>query len=85
MPDLMFLLGLSGSITASILFFPQVWASYRTKRTKDLSWAVILIGIINGAIWTVYGLLKADMFIYATNSMIVIATSMLLMLKRKYG
>ncbi|MBS3054327.1 MAG: hypothetical protein J4431_02210 [Candidatus Aenigmarchaeota archaeon] len=79
------MLGLSGSVTASVLFFPQVWSSYKTRSTKDLSWAIILIGIANGAIWTIYGLLKADAFIYVTNFMIVIATSMLFVLKRKYG
>lgn len=38
MIDVASLFGLLGSITASSLFFPQVWQSYKTKKTKDLAW-----------------------------------------------
>lgn len=78
-------LGLLGSITASSLFFPQVWTSYRTKKTQGLSWFSIILGLLNGIFWTTYGLIKADPFIYVTNALLFSALFLLMLLKRKYG
>lgn len=83
--NLAFLLGLLGSITAASLFFPQVWASYQTKKTKDLAWSGIIVGMLNGIFWTGYGLLKSDPFIYVTNIILFIAVFLLMLLKKKYG
>mgnify|MGYP001604651688 FL=1 len=85
MVELISIIGLFGSVTASSLFFPQVYAAWKTKRTKDLSWLTILIGVVNGLLWTYYGLLKADPFIYITNVLLFAATFMLVMLKKRYG
>ena len=85
MVELISIIGLFGSITASSLFFPQVYAAWKTRRTKDLSWLTILIGVVNGLLWTSYGLLKADPFIYITNTLLAVATGMLVILKKRYG
>ena len=84
MMDLTFVFGLLGSITASTIFFPQVWKSWKTKRTKDLSWYTIFIGVLNGFFWTVYGFMKSDPFIYVTNILLLTATLLLAVLKKKY-
>ncbi len=76
--------GLLGAITASTIFFPQVLQTYKTKRTRDLSWLTIIIGILNGFVWTIYGLMKSDPFIYVTNILLSIATLMLAVMKKKY-
>lgn len=78
------LLGLLGSITSATIFFPQVWASYRTKRTHDLAGFVIILGLLNGIFWISYGLLKSDPFIYVTNVILSIGAFLLLLLKIKY-
>jgi len=77
--------GSLGAITAASLFFPQVWRSYKTKRTKDIAWFAIGIGMLNGVFWTTYGLLLSDPFIYVTNAILFIGAFLLLVLKRKYG
>lgn len=79
------LFGLLGSITASLLFFPQVWVSFKTKKTHDIAWSGILIGMLNGFFWIVYGLMKMDPFIWVTNVILFIGASLLLVLKKKYG
>ncbi len=79
------ILGFLASTTAASLFFPQVWSAWRTRRTHDLSWFMILIGVANSCLWLLYGLLKSDPFIYVTNSLGFVATFMLLLLKRKHG
>lgn len=84
MDKIEFIFGLLGSITAASLFFPQVWASYKTKRTHDLSWFGIGLGMLNGSFWIVYGLLQADPFIWVTNMICFLGAFFLLVLKRKY-
>jgi MtN3 and saliva related transmembrane protein len=85
MKNLEMIIGLLASTTASLIFFPQVIASYKSKKTKDLSWSGIYIGLLNGCFWIMYGLMKADPFIYITNSILFIGAFLLLILKRKYG
>ncbi len=79
------IVGLLASVTASLIFFPQVIASYKSKKTKDLSWPGIYIGLGNGVLWIIYGSLKGDPFIYVTNSILFIGALLLLLLKKKYG
>lgn len=85
MVDIAAIFGLLGSITAASLFFPQVWASYKMKETRDLSWFLIIVGMLNGFFWTVYGLFRADPFIYVTNIILFIGAFLLMLLKRRYG
>ena len=77
--------GLLGSITAASLFFPQVWASYTTKKTESIAWSMILVGMLNGVLWIVYGLLQGDPFIYVTNAILFVGALLLAILKKKYG
>lgn len=77
--------GLLGSMTAASLFFPQVWRSYRTKHTRDIAWFGIIIGMLNGVFWVVYGFFKIDPFIYVTNIILFVGAFLLMLLKRKHG
>lgn len=83
--NLVFVLGLLGSITASSIFIPQVFASYKNKKTKDIAWFTVIISLVNGAFWIGYGSIKADPFIYITNIIAFIASFLLMLLKKKYG
>ena len=79
------LLGFCGSVTAACLFLPQVWASHRTKRTQQIAWTSILLGLLNAIFWTGYGLFKNDPFIYVTNTLCFFGAFLLLLLKKKHG
>jgi MtN3 and saliva related transmembrane protein len=83
--DVVSVLGFIGSITAASLFYPQVWTSYKTKSTKDLSWFTIIVGMVNGLLWTAYGALKADPFLYVTNAILFTGVFLLFMLKERHG
>lgn len=85
MVDVVTLFGFLGSLTAACLFFPQVIRSYRTKKTHDLEWFGVIIGMANGVFWTAYGLLRQDPFIYVTNSVLFIGAFLLMLLKRQHG
>lgn len=79
------LLGLLGAITASSIFIPQVLASYKNKKTKDIAWFTIIISVVNALFWTGYGFIRTDPFIYVTNMISFVASFLLALLKRKYG
>jgi uncharacterized protein with PQ loop repeat len=85
MQNLETVFGLLGAVTASLLFFPQVWASYKSKKTQGLAWSGIIIGMLNGVFWVTYGMFKGDPFIYVTNSLLFIGAFLLMVLKKKYG
>ena len=85
MVDVATIFGLFGSITAASLFFPQVYTSWKTKKTHDLAWFGIIIGMLNGIFWIVYGLFRLDPFIYVTNTVLFTGAFLLMILKRKYG
>ncbi len=77
--------GTLGAITAALLFFPQVIASFRSRKTRDIAWSAIFIGMANGFFWTTYGYLISDPFILVTNIVMFVGATILLFLKRKYG
>lgn len=79
------IIGTLGAITAASLFFPQVIASFRNKKTKDIAWSAILIGMANGILWTSYGYLISDPFIFVTNIVMFLGATILFFLKRKHG
>ncbi len=76
--------GLLGAVTASTIFMPQVWKAWKTRKTKDLSWLMIIIGVLNGFFWIAYGVLKSDPYIYVTNMFLFAATACLALMKSKY-
>lgn len=85
MKNLELLFGYLGSTFAALIFFPQVWASFKTKKTRNLSWLGIIIGMLNGISWVCYGLLKGDPFIWVTNSILFVGAFLLMILKKKHG
>lgn len=85
MIDITTVFGFLASFTAASIFFPQVYASYKTKNTQSLVWSGIWIGMLNGVFWIIYGFLKMDPFIYVTNTLLFIGAFLLMLLKKKYG
>lgn len=76
--------GILGGVTASSMFFPQVWKSFKDKDTSSLSWIGLSVGFLNGFFWVMYGVFKDDAIIYITNSLFAFGAFLLLMLKVKY-
>lgn len=84
MITLEYFVGILGSLTAASLFFPQVYVSWKAKRTGDIAWFGIIVGMLNGVFWSAYGLLKLDPFIYVTNAILFVGALLLMLLKLKY-
>ena len=54
------IIGYIAGFFTSIPLFPQIYKSYKTKSTKDLSSLFILFEIIGSTLWITYGFLNSD-------------------------
>ncbi len=85
MAELMTLLGFAAGICTTASFVPQVFKSWKTKETKDLSMAMLLLLVFGVALWLTYGILTKDMPILIANIVSFVLTLSLLTLKTRHG
>ncbi len=83
--EIVSILGFIGAATAGLLFFPQVIKSYRSKKTDEIAWFGVILGVINCIVWISYGLLRGDVFVWGTNVVMMSGALFLGGLKLKYG
>jgi MtN3 and saliva related transmembrane protein len=65
-------------------FLPQVVRAWRTRQTRDLSLAMFALLITAGSLWIVYGIVKSDWPVIATNSGMVALNGALAAAKMRY-
>lgn len=76
-----------GYIAAGIgiaVYIPQVARSFKTKKTKDISLTSFLLIFIVSILWTIYGILISAPPVILVNFVILILSSIILYLKKKY-
>jgi MtN3 and saliva related transmembrane protein len=74
----------AGAITVAS-FLPQVVRAWRTRRTRDLSFASLALLMTAGALWIVYGALSRDWPVVATNGGMVALLVLLTGAKARFG
>ena len=79
------LLGLAAGTCTTMSFVPQVVKSWKTKETKDLSVAMIVLVVIGISLWLTYGILTKDLPIILANAVSLILTITMLVIKIRYG
>jgi len=79
------LLGLAAGTCTTMSFVPQVVKSWKTKETKDLSGAMIVLVVIGMGMWLTYGILTKDLPIILANAVSLILTITMLVIKIRYG
>jgi len=77
------IIGTGAIIFSLIQFAPQVWKSWTTKSTGDISWGMLILGIIASIFWVVWGLLQMDPVIIITDSFYILMLAILLYIKIK--
>ncbi len=84
MIDYITTIGLLAGTLSIVAILPQVWKTYMTKHSKDLSmkWLVITIG--SQLLWFTYGMLSNILPVILTSSLTCVMTSSLIIMKRKY-
>lgn len=66
-------------------FLPQVYRSWKTRRTGDLSMSMFAILITASSLWMVYGALNRDWPVILTNGGMVTLNAALAVAKVRFG
>lgn len=69
---------------SSALFIPQIIKILKEKSAEELSLLTCIIGIISSGLWLWYGIINEHLSMIVTNSVSVLATLILLILKIKF-
>lgn len=78
------LLGLAAGVCTTGSFIPQVVKSWKTKETKDLSFAMLILLVVGIGLWLTYGILTDDTPIILANAVSFVLTLSLLAAKIRY-
>lgn len=79
------LLGLIATCFTTSSFVPQVWRTWKTRDVSGISlasYAVITVGL---TLWLAYGLLRDDLPLVVANSVMVVLTAAITLMKIRYG
>lgn len=78
------LIGTLAGIFTTVAAIPQIFKAWKTKKVDDVSPKMFLVLTLGVALWTVYGILKADAPIIITNGISTILNSTMLFLILKF-
>ena len=82
--DYITIIGLMAGTLSIVAYFPQVWKTYITKHSKDLSMKWLLLTFISQLLWFTFGMLSNVLPVILTSSLTCVMTSSLIIMKRKY-
>ncbi len=77
-------LGLVATCFTASSFVPQVWRTWKTRDVSGISlmtYVIINIGLI---LWLIYGVLRGDLPLTVANSIMVVLTGAILVMKIKF-
>jgi len=74
----------AGSLTV-FSFFPQVYRSWQTRRTGDLSMSMFALLITASSLWMIYGALNRDWPVILTNGGMVALNAALAVAKVRFS
>lgn len=69
---------------SSALFVPQIIKIIKEKSAEEIALLTCIIGIVSSGLWLWYGIMNEHLSMIVTNSISVIATVILIVLKLKY-
>lgn len=77
-------IGLVAAFCTTIAYLPQAIKVIKTKQTKDLSLLMYSVLTLGVTLWLIYGYFVKDLPIIAANTISLILTSTILVLKIRY-
>jgi MtN3 and saliva related transmembrane protein len=78
-------IGIAAAICTTVSFIPQVLKTIKTGQTKDISLSMYLIFTTGIVLWLIYGIIISDLPIILANSITIILTSTVLVMKIRNG
>jgi MtN3 and saliva related transmembrane protein len=83
--DLIKLTGMLAAICTTSAYLPQAWRAWRTRSTHDVSLKMYLVMVVGTALWLAYGLALGDWPLIGANSIGLLLTGFILVLKLRHG
>ena len=77
-------IGLFAALLTTVAFLPQVIKTWKTKKTRDISFTMYIILVTGVFLWLIYGFLIKDLPLILANLVTLILASSILFLKIKY-
>lgn len=79
------ILGLVATCFTTYSFVPQVWRTWKTRDVSGISLASYLVITVGLALWLVYGWVRGDLPLIVANSVMVILTGAITVMKLKFS
>lgn len=83
--DTLSIIGLTAAAFTTSAFIPQVIKAHTTKHTKDLSLFMFVVFSVGLMLWIVYGLMTNTLPIILANTITLLLSLYMVLLKVKYG
>ena len=74
---------IAGILTASSML-PQVIKVFKEKKAEDISLLMLIVLLAGIGLWVVYGIMKKDLPIIATNAFSLLVNATMIVLRIKY-
>lgn len=82
--DAVTVIGYSAAVVSTFVFVPQVIRTWKLKSARDLSMATLVMMCTGLALWVIYGMLTGQVPVIAANSIVLLLTSAILVMKIKF-
>lgn len=79
------LIGLTAGILTASSMLPQLIKTIKEKKAEDISKVMLIFLMAGVSIWIVYGILRNDLPIIATNGFSLLLNIIMMMLRIKYN
>ncbi len=78
------LLGFVAGALTTVSFWPQLWKTWKTKSSGDVSLGMLLTFSVGVLLWLLYGVLLGAWPIIVTNLITILLTMTIVILKLRY-
>ncbi len=78
-------IGLLAAVCTTGAYLPQAIKSWRSRSTKDVSWALLVLMAAGVFLWLAYGLMTNDFPVTAANAATEVLVLSIAAAKAKYG
>ncbi len=79
------ILGLVATCFTTSSFVPQVWRTWKTRDVSGISLASYLVITVGLALWLIYGWVRGDLPLIVANSVMVVLTGAITVMKLKFS
>jgi MtN3 and saliva related transmembrane protein len=77
-------LGFVAALMTTHGFLPQVFKTWKTRSTKDISLGMFVVLVVGIILWITYGVLRDDLPLIIGNSITLLLVSIILFFKLRY-